>query len=89
MNTENSKTSEPHRFKLDLTDKLNLKNPNKNMALANLTENPPVQINSNKIKNRIVFKIKAGHKLELLTPETMKLLGSTKKDVEKIKMEKL
>ena len=25
MNTENSKTSEPHRFKLDLTDKLNLK----------------------------------------------------------------
>ena len=37
MNTENSKTSEPHRFKLDLTDKLNLKNPNKNMALANLS----------------------------------------------------
>ena len=36
MNTESSKTSEPHRFKLDLTDKLNLKNPNKNMALANL-----------------------------------------------------
>ena len=32
MNTENSKTSEPHRFKLDLTDKLNLKNPNKKMA---------------------------------------------------------
>ena len=29
MNTENSKTSEPYRFKLDLTDKLNLKNPNK------------------------------------------------------------
>ena len=37
MNTENSKTSEPHRFKLDLTDKLNLKNPNKNMALADLS----------------------------------------------------
>ena len=36
MNTKNSKMSEPHRFKLDLTDKLNLKNPNKNMALANL-----------------------------------------------------
>ena len=32
MNTENSKTNEPHRFKLHLTDKLNLKNPNKNMA---------------------------------------------------------
>ena len=37
MNTENSKTNEPHRFKLDLTDKLNLKNPNKSMALANLS----------------------------------------------------
>ena len=37
MNTENSKTSEAHRFKLDLADKLNLKNPNKNMALANLS----------------------------------------------------
>ena len=36
MNTENSKTNEPHRFKLNLTDKLNLKNRNKNMALANL-----------------------------------------------------
>ena len=36
MNTKNSKTNEPHRFKLDLTDRLNLKNPNKNMALANL-----------------------------------------------------
>ena len=34
MNAENSKTSEPHRFKLDLIDKLNLKNPNINMALA-------------------------------------------------------
>ena len=37
MNTENSKTNEPHRFKLDLTDKTNLKKPNKNMALANLS----------------------------------------------------
>ena len=137
VNTENSKTSEPHRFKLDLTDKLNLKNLNKNMALANLSlyytwknikseyynnkfkisaptwndtfdlpdgsysiadiqdyfefiikknetlpENPPIQIYPNKIKNRIVFKIKTGYKLELLTPETMKLLGSTKKDVD-------
>ena len=46
-----------------------------------MTENPPVQIYPNKIKNRIVFKIKTGYKLELLTLETMKLLGSTKKDV--------
>ena len=33
MNTENSKMNKSHRVKLDLTDKLNLKNPNKNMAL--------------------------------------------------------
>ena len=140
MNIENSKTSEPHRFKLDLTGKLNLKNPKKNIALANLsiyytwknikseynnnefkisaptwnetldlpdssysiddiqdyfgfiikkhetlTENPAVQIYQNKIKNRIVFKIKGGYKLELLTPETMRLLRSTKKDVDKDK----
>ena len=37
INTENSKTTESHRFKLDLADKLNLKNPKKNMALANLS----------------------------------------------------
>ena len=137
MNTENSKTNKPHRFKLDLTDELNLKNPNKNVALANfsiyqtwkniksenknikfkisaptwndtfdlpdgsysisdiqdyfefmikkhktLNEDLPIEIYPNKIKNRIVFKIKTGYKLELLTPETMKLLGSTKKDVD-------
>ena len=50
-----------------------------------MTENPPVQIYPNKIKNRIVFKIKTGYKLELLSPETMKLLGSTNKDVDKDK----
>ena len=36
MNTENSKTNEPHTFRLTLADKLNL-NPNKNMTLANLS----------------------------------------------------
>ena len=137
MNTENSKPNEPHRFKLDLIDKFNVKNPKTNMALANLsiyytwknikseynnnkfkiyaptwndtfylpdgsysifdiqdyfefiikkhetlTENPPVHIYRNKIKNRIVFKIKTCYKLEFLTPETMRLLGSTKKDVD-------
>ena len=46
-----------------------------------LTENPPILNYPNKIKNRIVFKIKTGYKLELLTPETVRLLGSTKKDV--------
>ena len=137
MNTENSKANEPQRFKLDLADKLDLKNPNKSMVLANLsiyytwknikskynnnrfkifaptwnytfdlpdgsysiadiqdyfefiikkhetlTENPPIQMYPNKTKNRIVFKIKTGYKLELLTPETMRLLGTTKKDVD-------
>ena len=38
-----------------------------------LTENPPIQIYPNKIKNKIVFKIKTGYKLELLIPEIMKL----------------
>ena len=36
MNTENSKTNESHRFKLDLGDKLNLNNPKKDMALVKL-----------------------------------------------------
>ena len=37
MNSKNSKTSELNRFKYDLIDKFDLKNPNKNMALANLS----------------------------------------------------
>ena len=37
MNTKNSKTNEPNRFKYDLIDKLDLKHPNKNMALGNLS----------------------------------------------------
>ena len=53
-----------------------------------LAENPPIQIYANKIKNRIVFKINTGYKLELLSPETTKLLGSTKKFLTKIKMER-
>ena len=36
----------------------------------------------NKIKNRIVFKVKTGYNLELLSPKTLKLLGRTKKDVD-------
>ena len=43
------------------------------------------QIYTNKIKNRIMSKVKTGYKLELLSLETMKLLGSTKKDVDKDK----
>ena len=37
MNSENSKPNEPHRFKLDLTDKHNLEDPKINMVLANLS----------------------------------------------------
>ena len=44
-----------------------------------IANNAPVETYVNKIKNRIVFKIKTGHKLELLSPEAMRLLGSTKK----------
>ena len=132
MNTKNSKTNEPHRFKYDLIDKLDLKNPNKSMALANLSicytwknvksiynnnkfeisaptwnetfdlpdgsynipaiqnfleyiikkhetiaDTAPILIYANNVVNRIVFKIKTEYKLELLSKETMKLLGST------------
>ena len=50
-----------------------------------LVENSPIQIYPNKIKNSIVFKIKTGYKLEVLSSKTMKLLGSAKKDVDKDK----
>ena len=132
MNSKNSKTNKPYKFKCDLIDKLDLRNPNKNMPLANLSiyytwknakstysnnkfkvsartwnetfdlpdgsynisqiqdyieyiikkhetirENAPILIYANTINNRIVFKIKSGYNLELLSKETMKLLGST------------
>ena len=48
-------------------------------------DKPSVQIYVNKIENRITFKIKNGYSLELLTPETMKLLGSTKNKITKDK----
>ena len=47
-----------------------------------IADNPPVQIYVNKMKNRLVFKTKTGYKLELLTEETMQLLGSPKRDIE-------
>ena len=55
MNTENSKTNESHRFKLDLADKRNLKNPKKNIALVNLSiyytwKNINSEYNNNKFK---------------------------------------
>ena len=41
-------------------------------------DNPPTEVFASRNKNRITFKIKNGYYLELLTPETMKLLGSIK-----------
>ena len=55
ISTENSKTSEPHRFRLNLTGRRNLKNTNKNIALANLSiyyrwKNINSEYNNNKFK---------------------------------------
>ena len=54
-----------------------------NISSKNIADNTHVQIYVNKIKNRIVFKIKTGYKLELLTEETMPLLRSSKKVIDK------
>ena len=127
INTLNSKTIESNKFICQFTDKLNLGNPNNNIALANLSiyytwknikseynnnkfnisaptwndkfdlpdgshyasdiqdyfeyiikkyetiaDNRPVLVYANKVKNKIVFKIKTGYKLELLS-EAIKL----------------
>ena len=55
MNTKNSKTNEPNRYKYNLIDKLDLKNPNKNMALGSLSiyytwKNVKSICNNNKFK---------------------------------------
>ena len=48
-------------------------------------DNPSVRIYANKIESRIIFKIKTGYYLKLLTTETMKLLGSSKSKIPKEK----
>ena len=48
-------------------------------------ENLSIRIYVNKSEKRITFKIKIGHYIELLTPETMKLLGSTENKISKDK----
>ena len=140
MNSENSKTIEPHVLIFKLTDKFDLRRGEKSIALSNLSiyytwkniksscnnnkfeisaptwndkfqspngsysvsniqdcfeyilksmekiiDNPSAKIYVNKIENRITFKIKNGYSLELLTPETMKLLGSTENKITKDK----
>ena len=46
-------------------------------------DNPSIRIFGKKIENRITFKVKTGYYLELLTPETMKLLGNTENEISK------
>ena len=48
-------------------------------------DNLPIRIYVNRTENRVTFKIKSGYYLELLTPETMKLLGSAKSKITKNK----
>ena len=55
MNTLNSKANQSNKFMYQFTDKLNLKNPNKNIALANLSiydtwKSIKSQYNNNKFK---------------------------------------
>ena len=50
-----------------------------------LTAIPPIHVYINRINNRLVFKLKDGYKLELQTPEKMKLIGSTKTLIDKTK----
>ena len=48
-------------------------------------DNPSIRMYINRIENKITFKIKNGYYLEFLTPETMKLLGSTERIITKDK----
>ena len=58
MNPENSETNEPHKFRLTLADKLKLKDPTKNMELANLDiyytwKNIKSAYNNSKVKKNL------------------------------------
>ena len=44
-------------------------------------DNPSIEIYVNEFENRVTFKVKNGYYLELLTPGTMKLLGSTESKI--------
>ena len=140
MNTENNKTSEPHKYFLDLSQRSGLRSSEERDALQNvsiyytwkkiikqyknnklkiiaptwndefelpdgsysvsdiqdcieyiikkietLTKIPPIHIYINRINNRLIFIINDGHKLDLQTPETMKLFGSIKRLIDKTK----
>ena len=55
------------------------------MDQETVTDNSSIMIYVKKIENRIMFEIKTGYYLELLMPETKKLLGSTKSNITKDK----
>ena len=90
MNVESSKTNEPHKYILNVSQRLDLKSSNEHFALQNVAiyytwknirkqyKNIKLKIIAPKWNDRLKFKIKDGYKLELQTPETMKLFGSTK-----------
>ena len=52
---------------------------------SEIVDDPPIEIFVSKNENRITFKIENRYYLELLTPETMKLIGSTKSKITKDK----
>ena len=52
-------------------------------------DNPAIRININTIENTIAFKIKTEYYPKILTPKTMKLLGSIEIKIIKIKMVKI
>ena len=54
-----------------------------------IADNPPVQMYVNKIKNRIIFKIKAGYKLLSINKRNNAIIRKLKKTLIKTKMEKL
>ena len=54
-----------------------------------IIDNPSIRIYVNKIENRIAFKVKTGYYYELLTPKTMKLLGSTENKITRDKIVKM
>ena len=136
MNSENSKTSYPHKLLFNITDKIDLQRGIKNVALSNLSiyytwrhiksshknnkfkisaptwndrfnlphwsysvsdvqdyfeyiikkheifaDDPPLKRYINKIENKNTFKIMTGYYVKRLTPETMKLLGSTENKI--------
>ena len=118
---ENSKTSEQHKFVLNLLQRLDSKCSNRHAALQNISmyyaweieENsiktmknkiiaptwneciikkhetlktiPPIYVCINRINKKLVFKTNDGYKLEIQSPETVKLVGTTKELIDKTK----